>query len=96
MSDLTTKVLHDVYEERQRQDIKWGGAEHDDQHDSGRWCELIEARLRRQPLSPSDDRRLLIETAALAVAAVETYDRRTKKLADVGAGILTRRESRQP
>lgn len=75
MADLTTRVLHDVYMERQRQDIKWGGPEHDDHHETGRWRELIVDRTEREPLSPADDRRLLIETAALAVAAVETCDR---------------------
>lgn len=41
----------------------------------GEWRELIKGRAEREPLSRADDRRLLVEIAALAVAAVETLDR---------------------
>jgi hypothetical protein len=73
------EVLHDVFIERERQDIKWGGADHDDQHDSRSWRALIVSRTEREPLSRDDDRRLFVEMAALAVAAVEAYDRKWER-----------------
>lgn len=68
-------VLHDVFVERERQDIKWGGSEHDDHHTMDGWRELLTGRAGRVPLTRQDDRRLMIEIAALAVAAVEALDR---------------------
>lgn len=72
----TADVLHDVWIERKRQDIKWGGATHDDHHTMDEWRELLSGRVDRVPLSRADDRRLLIEIAALAVAATEALDRK--------------------
>lgn len=69
-------ILHDVWIERERQDIKWGGATHDDHHSMDEWRELIRGRVDREPLSRADDRRLLIEIAALAVAAIAALDRK--------------------
>ena len=53
-------VLHDVWIERERQDIKWGGADHDDHHTMDEWRELIIGHTNRVPLTRADDRRLLI------------------------------------
>jgi hypothetical protein len=72
----TADVLHDVWIERRKQDIKWGGAEHDDQLSMDEWRQLIRDRTERVPLTQQDDRRLLIETAAIAVAAIQALDRR--------------------
>jgi hypothetical protein len=69
------EVLHDVFVERERQNIKWGGADHDDHHTMDEWRALISGHCGRAPLTRADDRRLLIEVAALAVAAVEALDR---------------------
>lgn len=76
MADTATKVLHEVYLERRHQDIKWGGSYHDDTHTSDEWRYLIRDRIGREPLSAADDRRLFVEIAALAVAAIEAHDRR--------------------
>lgn len=70
------EVLHDVFVERSRQIIKYGGADHDDRHTMDEWRELITGHCGRVPLTRQDDRRLLIEVAALAVAAVEALDRK--------------------
>lgn len=70
----TADVLHDVWVERQKQNIKYG-ANHDDHHAMDEWRELISGRCERVPLTQEDDRRLLIEAAAIAVAAVEALDR---------------------
>ncbi len=75
MSDRTTWILHEVYEERLRQDVKWGGPTHDDIHSLNDWKELIRERLDREGLDSLSKRRLLIEAASVAVAAVESLDR---------------------
>lgn len=71
----TADVLHDVWVERNKQNIKYG-AGHDDQHSMDEWRELIIGQANRAPLTRTDDRRLLIEVAALATAAVEALDRK--------------------
>lgn len=70
-------VLHEVWTERERQDIKWGGSDHDDEHSMDEWRQLIQGRIKRVPLTRYDDRRLLIEVAALAVAAIQTLERQS-------------------
>lgn len=72
----TADVLHDVWVERDKQDIKWGGSTHDDHHTMNEWRDLITNQCARVPLTRKDDRRLLVEVAALAVAAVEALDRK--------------------
>ena len=75
-----TPVLNDVANERARQDIKWGGAVHDDEHTVAEFVQLIEdyagwARTMTGMDSMEKARNRLIQVAALAVAAVETIDR---------------------
>lgn len=74
-------VLASVSMERQRQDEKWGGAEHDDHHTTAEFVQLIEdyagwARVMAGMNSPEKARNRLIQVAALAVAAVESLDRK--------------------
>jgi len=72
-------VLAEVKAERKHQDEVWGGPEHDDEHATARWYELINERFFDPGrTSPQQTRRLFIEIAALAVAAVESLDRRTQ------------------
>lgn len=75
-----TSVLGLVAAERKRQDDKWGGAAHDDQHSTASFVQLIEdyagwARTMAGMNSPAKARNRLIQVAALAVAAVESIDR---------------------
>jgi hypothetical protein len=75
-------ILNEITNERARQDDKWGGAEHDDQHTTTEFCGFIQdyaawARRMDQMNSPDKARRRLIQVAALAVAAVESIDRKT-------------------
>ena len=77
-------ALWDVHSERQRQDQKWGGAEHDDQHTVAEFVQLIQdyagwARVMDSMNSPQKARTRLIQVAALAVAAVESLDRRAPR-----------------
>lgn len=74
-------VIDEVVAERQRQDEKWGGAEHDDSHDTTVFVQLIEdyagwARVMAGMQNGIKARRRLVQVAALAVAAVESIDRR--------------------
>lgn len=72
---MTDQVINEVVAERRRQDEKWGGPEHDDQHLTDDFFSLIDARITYN-MKISDSRKALIEIAALAVAAVESLDRR--------------------
>lgn len=83
MSEVThtEKILGEVLEERERQDRKWGGPNHDDQHDTATFVQLIEdyagwARVMAGMSSHDKARQRLIQVAALAVAGVEAIDRR--------------------
>lgn len=83
MSEIphTEKILGEVLEERERQDRKWGGPNHDDQHDTATFVQLIEdyagwARVMAGMDSHDKARQRLIQVAALAVASVEAIDRR--------------------
>ena len=77
-------ALWDVHSERQRQDQKWGGAEHDDQHTVAEFVQLIQdyagwARVMDSMNSSQKARTRLIQVAALAVAAAESLDRRAHR-----------------
>lgn len=81
------KVEADVRKERRRQDQKWGGPEHDDEHTVADWVYYIrnEANYEGYRDSPNPElaaranrhnaRQRLIRIAALAIAAVESIDR---------------------
>jgi hypothetical protein len=74
------KAMCDTLVERQRQDERWGGPEHDDQHTSADWAafihrkvgELHDAGRREQTV---EVRRVLVQIAALAIAGIEVIDR---------------------
>jgi hypothetical protein len=73
------KVLSEVQEERRRQDEKWGAA-HDGGHSFGRWIDLIDIQLTNAVGLPNEQfRRHMVKVAAIAVAAVESYDRNGKR-----------------
>lgn len=81
-------LFREIESERDRQDAKWGGASHDDEHATYDWAIWIRDRatLIAHGLSAPERRRLLVEIAALAVAAIESHDRkqRATSSADVG------------
>jgi hypothetical protein len=78
-------ILHEIFQERQRQDEQWGGPEHDDQHIDDDWIALLRRRIDRADvdLNVNGDhdsyRKRLIQVAALAVAATEAYDRQVER-----------------
>lgn len=91
-------VLAEIDEERQRQDKQWGGPEHDDEHNEFDWCHFILERLttakveveyHQKPnvvhlVKPdlSVYREKMIQIAALAIAAIESHDRKNKNVDD--------------
>ncbi len=83
----TSFVLGDVQAERNRQDAKWGGPAHDDEHVTEVFVQLIQdyaawARVMAGMDSMDKARRRLVQVAALAVAAVESIDRKTTRVPD--------------
>lgn len=83
MSDIITAsfVLNEVIQERARQCDKWGGAQADDiRKNPENWCNDIEAyivwaRQMHRRDSPDKYRYRMMQVAALAVAACESFDR---------------------
>ena len=85
----TTNILHEVADERKRQDHKWGGPEHDDKHSTAEFVQWIEdyagwARMKSSMLSHDKARDKLLDVAALAVAAVESIDRKHDLVPNLG------------
>ena len=87
--DLARKrsgIYQEIENERHRQDEEWGGPEHDDKHGIRDWLSFIVVYLGQGVNRDSDwgrklsiSRYALIQVAALAVAAVEAFDRRIAK-----------------
>lgn len=83
------RVLGEVADERDRQDAKWGGPEHDDRHRDGTgsgvmatagttWHHILSAHA-AAAFAESDPARLrveLVQVAAVVVAWVQAIDRR--------------------
>ncbi len=73
----SSSVLIEVLNERRRQDDKWGGPKHDDHHVDKDWLGFISKRsVDKGARNPKDRRQNLLEIAALAVAAIESMDRK--------------------
>lgn len=78
--------MSDIYEElraeRIRQDDRWGGPHHDDSHAIEDWAFFIAIRckaLKSDSAAYDPARRILVEIAALAIAAIESVDRIKKQ-----------------
>ncbi len=86
-------VLNEVGAERVHQDDKWGGPEHDDAHETTDFLDFIWRRTQLRLMQLTDSvflRRIFIEIAALAVAAVESIDRKA------AAETVEREQQRDP
>lgn len=84
MNGLGDGLFSEIQAERARQDDKWGGPDHDDQHTTAEFVQLIEdyagwARTMAGMNSHDKARKRLIQVAALAVAAVESIDRNHRR-----------------
>ncbi len=70
-------VYDEIKQERARQDAKWGGPAHDDEHDIDDFGDFIAQKLAHMSAgSPAWKRAKLVQIAALAVAAIESADRK--------------------
>lgn len=79
LPDTVSKAAYDVMKERRRQDLKWGGPEHDDKHAPDEWEGFIVERI--APLTARDEtfRKRMVEISALALAAIESFDRKLEE-----------------
>lgn len=71
-------IYAELETERLRQDAEHGGAEHDDTHAPSDWRDFIEehlARAFRMDIDRDTYRNQMLRVGALAVAAVESFDR---------------------
>lgn len=75
--EATDRVLDDVLSERARQRRKWSGVFNDDDYTPEQWLNLMGryADKVRHAFGIEDQRKRLVQVAALAVAAVEALDR---------------------
>lgn len=72
---LRTEIIREIELEREAQDVKWGGPEHDDDHSREDWCEFIADHGQPFRSRPWNFREQMIRVAALAVAAIESDTR---------------------
>lgn len=73
------QILDDIAAERVRQDAMWGGEKHDDAESQERWASFIMVYLGKYAhwdASEVTQRTNLVKLAALAVAAIESLDRK--------------------
>ncbi len=75
-NDKTRAVLEEVFAERERQVQQWGGVANDDRNKPHDWVAFITKQLGLL-VTGKAVRERLIKVAALAVAAIEAYDRPT-------------------
>ena len=84
-AEARQRVLEQIRAERRRQDLKWGGSQHDDEHSTAAFVQLIEdyagwARTMAGMGTHDKARNRLVQVAALAVAAVEAIDRASSRI----------------
>ncbi len=67
-------IVLEILSERYRQDEKWGGPGHDDQHGPHNWIAYIVRHAGRAVMWPWDRslfRKQMVKVGALAIAAIE-------------------------
>ena len=80
----TNKVLLEIATERNHQDNRWGGPDHDDKHSINDFVQWIQdyagwARMQAANGELATARKKLVQVAALATSAVEAIDRNTTR-----------------
>jgi hypothetical protein len=78
---IQTIAEADIREERERQDKQWGGPAHDDEHTPSDFIGYVQRQCNLASLQLGDaavSRSRFVKIAALAVAAIESIDRKTK------------------
>lgn len=78
---LRSRIYAQVEEEREKQDREYGGPSHDDVHIEQDWVGFLLLHVNRARLAGTGSvyRYQLIRVIALAVAAIEVYDRKVAK-----------------
>ncbi len=79
---LMKTIAQDIENERERQDAQWGGEAHDDDHSQLEWLGFLTKQVmqaEQERTSVVSYRERLVKIAALAVAAIESHDRKTAK-----------------
>ena len=85
--DALNTIFNDIYAERKRQVSQWGGEEYEDSHNNLDWCQYIEKQTSLLRLAVhraagdadadhSMERERLVQVATLAVAALQSFDRK--------------------
>jgi hypothetical protein len=69
-------VIGEIAAERNKQDAEWGGPAHDDTHSVADWFSFMAHQ--ENLWVAGEERYRLIKIAALAIAAVESIDRKGK------------------
>ena len=87
--DSHREVFDEIMTERAKQDREWGGASHDDEHNSHDWIAYMAKQVGKAgpPWRPAIFRAAMVKAAAIAVAAIRWYDRAEKADADFLRGI---------
>lgn len=79
------ELVGDVFLERARQDAQWGGPAHDDTHTMGDWLNFVNKQAGLTQTSAVRDeaemRGRMVKIAALALAALASYERKNPKAA---------------
>jgi len=71
------QILQEIRDEREKQDQQWGGRHHDDAHSIEDWLRYMAQQGAKLVFNrPKLCRERFIKIAALAVAAVESIDRK--------------------
>ena len=91
-------ILLAIHAERQRQDLKWGGPRHDDEHSRRDWIAFIveQAADASTAVWPADYRIAMVKVAAVAVAAIESNDRRVARECEADKDYQAARTKIQP
>jgi hypothetical protein len=76
MSKERDLIYKAIEEERLKQDKQWGGSNHDDEHTISDWYQFINTQMLKLMSVRVDKRLALIKIAALALAAIESWDRK--------------------
>lgn len=82
---LREDAIEDIRQERFAQHCEWGGDDHDDHHSSSDWIVFISKQLGKAVVHEWSQaerslfRSSMVKVGALAVAAIEWYDRNWKE-----------------
>lgn len=77
---VAERAFADILLERGRQDEQWGGPQHDDTHNEDDWAGFIEYQVRKVNMSDGPERERFVKIAALAVAAIQSLDRKREAM----------------